>query len=411
MPDRKRDLKMIVTIKPSKASGNIQAPPSKSMAHRMLICAALANGTSRIRNVAYSEDILATIDCIEAMGAIVKKDNDTVTVSGIGGSKILSPAKFKCRESGSTLRFFIGIAMAIAEESLFYGSEKLLSRPLSVYEDICDRQGIGFTLSDHIHIKGMLKPGDFEVAGNISSQFISGLLFALPLLDKDSHIIFTTAIESASYIQLTLEALSLFGVKASWKDKKTLFIPGSQTYKNGDVFVEGDYSNAAFLDVFNTIGGNVSVSGLREASGQGDKVYKELYERLVSAHCRIDISDCPDLGPVLMVVAAANHGATFTGTERLKIKESDRGHVMCDLLADFGIETVYEDDRIEVKEGVLRNPQKAIDGNNDHRIVMAAATLLSLTGGKLTGAEAVRKSFPDYFDVIKQLGINIKFDA
>ena len=402
---------MIVTIKPSKASGKIQAPPSKSMAHRMLICAALAQGTSRIKNVAYSEDILATLDCIEAMGAVVEKENDTVTVSGIGGNKISSPVEFKCRESGSTLRFFIGIAMAVVKEAYFYGSEKLLSRPLSVYEDICDRQGIGFTTGESIHINGMLKPGEFEVAGNISSQFISGLLFALPMLDKDSHIIFTTAIESASYIQLTLEALSLFGVKASWQDEKTLFIPGGQTYKSRDVIVEGDYSNAAFLDVFNTIGGNVSVSGLRADSGQGDKVYKEFYDRLCNGYSEIDISDCPDLGPVLMVVAAANKGAVFTGTARLKIKESDRGHVMCDLLSDFGIATVYGDDKIEVKEGVLNKPDKAVYGHNDHRIVMAAATLLSITGGQLTGGEAVRKSFPDYFDVIKQLGIDIEYEA
>ncbi len=411
MPDRKRDIKMIVTIKPSKASGKIQAPPSKSMAHRMLICAALAKGISRIENVAYSEDILATLDCIEAMGAQVKKEDDTVTVTGIGDQKISSPVEFKCRESGSTLRFFIGIAMAVSNESSFYGSEKLLSRPLSVYEDICDRQGIEFLTGDHIHIKGMLKPGDFEVAGNISSQFISGLLFALPLLEKDSHIIFTTAIESASYIQLTLEALSLFGVKASWLDEKTLFVEGGQTYKSREVIVEGDYSNAAFLDVFNTIGGNVAVNGLKEDSGQGDKVYKKFYERLVAGHCKIDISDCPDLGPVLMVVAAANHGATFTGTARLKIKESDRGHVMCDLLSDFGTDTVYEDDKIEVKEGVLKKPDKAVDGHNDHRIVMAAASLLSITGGCLSGYEAVRKSFPDYFDVIKQLGIDIEYNA
>ena len=402
---------MNVIIRQSIANGEVGAPPSKSMAHRMLICAALADKTSRIENIAYSEDILATIDCIRAMGAIVEENEDSVTVTGIGGKKIGDPVTFYCRESGSTLRFFVGIALAICDEAVFCGSERLMERPLSVYEKICSEQGIVFETGKKIHIKGNIRPSEFELAANISSQFISGLLFALPMLDKDSTIRFNTKVESGSYIALTIKALSEFGINVRWSDEKTLFIEGNQTYKSKDTIVEGDYSNAAFLDVFNTIGGDVTVTGLKKDSIQGDRVYKELFEKIISTKPNIDLSDCPDLGPVLMASAACNNGAVFTGTARLKIKESDRGRVMCDLLSEFGVETVYEDDRIEVKKCTLKRPESPIDGNNDHRIVMTAATLLSITGGKISGAQAVRKSYPDYFDVIRKLGIEVETDG
>lgn len=399
---------MRVAIRPSKARGEVKAPPSKSMAHRLLICAALSEGTSHIYNVAYSEDILATIDCIRALGAEVEINADTVTVHGFGGKKTGHPTEFYCRESGSTLRFFIGIALAVGCESTFFGSERLLARPLTIYEEICSKQGIEYSSGECIHIKGSMKPDTFELAGNISSQFISGLLFGLPLLHADSRIVFTTNIESASYLDLTTEALKKYGVEVKWEDEKTLYIPGGQQYVSCDVTVEGDYSNAAFLDVFNTMGSDVKVTGLDIESKQGDRVYKKLFEELKSSKARIDISDCPDLGPVLMVVATLCHGAEFVGTKRLKIKESDRGRVMCDLLKAFGITTVYEDDRIIVNSGNLMRPAEPVDGCNDHRIVMAAATLLSVTGGEIEGAQAVRKSFPDYFDLIKGLGIEVE---
>ena len=402
---------MNVIIRRSIANGEVKAPPSKSMAHRMLICAALADKTSRIENIAYSEDILATIDCIRAMGATVDKDKDAVTVKGIGGKKITEPVTFLCRESGSTLRFFVGIALAICPEAVFCGSERLMERPLSVYEKICSEQGIVFETGKSIHIRGNIRPGEYELAANISSQFISGLLFALPLLDKDSTIRFNTNIESGSYIALTIRALSEFGIDVRWMDEKTLLIEGNQKYISRDTVVEGDYSNAAFLDVFNTIGGCVFVSGLKKDSIQGDRVYKELFEKIVKEKPTIDLKDCPDLGPVLMAAAACNNGAEFIGTARLKIKESDRGRAMCDLLAKFGVDTVYEDDRIEVKKCALKTPKDPVEGCNDHRIVMTAATLLSITGGQISGAQAVRKSYPNYFDVIKKLGIEVETDG
>ena len=402
---------MNVIIRPSLAKGEAISPPSKSMAHRMLICAALSDGTSNIENIAYSEDILATLDCIESLGATVEKKENSVKVTGIGSDKRTGPVSFYCRESGSTLRFFVGIAMAVCPEAFFYGSERLMARPLTVYEKICDSQGIEFFSGDHIHIKGNIKPGEYELAANISSQFISGLLFALPMIDGDSTIRFNTGIESGSYIDLTIEALAGFGVRVDRTDEKTMFIPGNQVYKSCDCVVEGDYSNAAFLDVFNAIGGDVTVSGLKQDSIQGDRVYRELFDRIKSTSPVIDLSDCPDLGPVLMAAAACNNGAVFTGTARLKIKESDRGRVMCDLLSSFGVDTVYEDDRIEVKKCVLQKPASPVDGCNDHRIVMTAATLLSLTGGQITGAEAVKKSYPDYFDVIRKLNIEVETDG
>lgn len=402
---------MRIKVQPSVAKGVVSAPPSKSMAHRMLICAALSEGKSKIDNIAFSQDILATLDCVKAMGAEVSIDGNVITMVGIGGKDTLPPTTYMCRESGSTLRFFMGIAMAVGYDSTFCGSETLLGRPLSIYENICKEQGIEYSNEGKIHIKGQIKPGDYVLPGNVSSQFISGLLFALPMLDGDSQIIFSTNIESLSYIGLTLQALEMFGVKASWKDEKTLSIPGNQKYLSHDTFVEGDYSNAAFLDVFNTMNGEVDVTGLKEDSIQGDRVYKKHFEELAKSCATVDITDCPDLGPILFVVAALNHGGIFTGTARLKIKESDRGTVMCQELAKFGVETVLEEDQIIIKKCEYHKPTEAIDGHNDHRIVMSFTTMLSKTGGELFGAEAVRKSYPDYFEVVRNLGIEVETDG
>lgn len=402
---------MRIKVHPSIAHGKVSAPPSKSMAHRMLICAALSEGTSRIDNIAFSQDILATLDCVKAMGADVAIDGNVITLTGIGGKDTLPPTTYMCRESGSTLRFFMGIAMAVGYDSTFCGSETLLGRPLSVYENICKDQGIEYSNEGKIHLKGQIKPGDYILPGNVSSQFISGLLFSLPLLKGDSQIIFNTNIESLSYIGLTIQALGEFGVKVEWKDEKTLSIPGNQKYISCDTYVEGDYSNAAFLDVFNTLDGQVEVVGLKEDSIQGDRVYKEHFEALVKGPACVDITDCPDLGPILFVVAALNNGGTFTGTARLKIKESDRGTVMCQELAKFGVDTVLEEDQIIIKKCDLHAPTEAISGHNDHRIVMSFTTMLSKTGGELIGAEAVRKSYPDYFDVVKSLGLEVETDG
>lgn len=403
---------MNVTIKKSKAKGCVSAPPSKSISHRYIICGALSSGKSIISNLSYSEDISATIDCIKACGAQAKVNGSTVSIEGISKERLPETINFMCRESGSTMRFFMGVAMMFGCDSYFYGSETLRNRPMGIYEDICREQGILFEKEpDRIHVCGKLKAGDFDIKGNVSSQFITGLLFTLPMLEGDSVINLIPPVESRSYINLTLQALKHFGVTVKWQDENTLVIPGNQTYNPMDITVEGDYSNAAFLDGFNTIGGEVTVKGLEKDSLQGDRVYKELYPKLMAGKAEIDISDCPDLGPVLFALAAANHGGVFTGTKRLKIKESDRGAVMCTELAKFGIESVYEDNRIEIKASKLKAPVEPVSGANDHRIVMAFSLLLSLVGGGIEGAQAVRKSFPDFFERISELGIEVEKDG
>ncbi len=399
---------MDIKIDRSVARGRITAPPSKSMAHRHIICAALAAGKSIIRNVDLSQDIAATIDCIKALGAKAEIEGNTVTVTGegVGVYQGPEPVDFYCRESGSTMRFFMAIAMLTGKPSRFFGSPTLLSRPFGIYEDICRERGIIFEKKDdHIYVEGRLKPGEYTLPGNVSSQFITGLLFALPFLEGDSMIRLLPPVESGSYVDLTISALRLAGVEIEKANSTTLVVRGGQKCSSVDAAVEGDYSNAAFLEAFNTIGGEVEVEGLDPGSLQGDRVYRGFFEELKNGCPDIDISDCPDLGPVLFAVAAANNGGHFSGTARLKIKESNRGQVMCEELSRFGIEATAGENDIVIRAGKLSKPSEPVLGHNDHRIVMSMALLLSRTGGVLSGAEAVRKSYPGFFNDIASLGI------
>lgn len=426
---------MDAVIKPSKAEGRAFAPPSKSMAHRYIICAALAEGPSLISNVAPSQDILATLDCIRTLGAGALLEEGSVRIEGIGGKGIPKPYGdptaglksetlscdiseanlrpiFNCRESGSTLRFFLPISWALDAKGIFRGSETLMNRPLSVYEDLAKVSGLGLEKEQsEIITEGKLKSGTYEFAGNISSQFVTGLLFALAMLKGDSRIKLIPPVESRSYINLTLQALGDFGINIIWEDENTLYIPGGQVFKSGSFSVEGDWSNGAFLSVFNVLGGKVEVEGLRADSLQGDRVCLEHFKSLNEGFAHIDISDCPDLGPVLMAAAAALNGAEFTGTERLALKESNRGLVMCRELKKFGVESRMESNRITILKSQLKTPSEPILGHNDHRIVMSMATLLSLTGGTIKGAQAVNKSYPDYFEIIKKLGIEVELNG
>ena len=397
---------MQVTINKSTAKGIVKAPASKSMAHRYIVCAGLSKGESTVTNVDFSEDIKATLNCIESLGAKVEKGDNYAKVTGV----IEYPTEviFNCNESGSTMRFFMGIAMGLGIKAKFYGSKTLLSRPFSIYEEIIKNVGGTFERhEDYIYVDAKLKPNTFMIQANISSQFISGLLFSLPLLNGDSKIELIPPVESRSYINLTLEALDSFGVKVSWDTDTLLYVKGNREYKPKTIEVEGDYSNAAFLDAFNYLGGNVQVTGLKETSLQGDKVYKEYLEKLKKENATLDISDCPDLGPVLMAMAAALNGAKFVGTKRLKIKESDRGSVMCAELSKFGIESKIYENEIEIIKGELNAPTEVLSGHNDHRIVMSLSLLLSKTGGKIDEPEAVRKSYPGFFEDIKKLGIEV----
>lgn len=400
---------MNVSIRPGKAVGTVAAPPSKSMAHRLLICAGLAKGTSRITGLDYNEDILATLDCLRALGAVCTVENDTVTVTGADVRNAAPTQNLCCRESGSTLRFFVPLALLCGKKVTLTGTEKLLSRPLGVYEQLCREQGFFFNRTDNeLTIQGNLQGGAFHLPGDVSSQFITGLLFALPLTGQESYIKITTPLESKSYIDLTMQALRAFGVHAVWQDSQTIHIPGAQQYATRDMAVEGDYSGAAFYGALNALGGNISVRGLDPESLQGDKVYEAHIRALCAGYAEIDISDCPDLGPVLFAVAAAKHGGKFTGTRRLKLKESDRAEAMAQELSSFGTKVLVEENAVTVESAEFHAPDRVLCGHNDHRIVMSLAVLLTLTGGEIEGAQAVRKSFPDFFEKLKQLGIEVQ---
>ena len=398
---------MTVEICPGRAAGTVAAPPSKSMAHRLLICAGLSQGVSTIRGVDLNEDIAATIDCLQALGAVCTVAGDTVTVRGIDPRKSRPQSVLCCRESGSTLRFFIPLALLCGETVAFTGTEKLLSRPLEVYETLCAQRGFDFCRQNgQLLVKGKPTAGVYKIPGDISSQFITGLLFALPLAAENSTISITPPVESRSYVNLTLQALHAFGIRAKWQDAYTLTIPGNQQYQPREMTVEGDYSGAAFFAALNALGSHVQITGLDPDSLQGDKVYEHHLKSICAGCPEIDLTDCPDLGPVLFAAAAAKNGAVFTGTRRLKIKESDRATAMALELAKFGVQVTVEENRVTVAAG-LHPPTQVLQGHNDHRIVMSLAVLLTLTGGQITGAQAVRKSFPDFFQRLEALGIEV----
>jgi 3-phosphoshikimate 1-carboxyvinyltransferase len=297
-------------------------------------------------------------------------------------------------------------------EATLSGTEKLLSRPLSVYETICKEQDISYTQKKtSVSVKGKLRAGEYKIPGNISSQFITGLLFTLPLCDGDSILHILPPIESRSYLDLTIEALRAFGIEIVWQDDRNIFIKGNQTYRSSDVCVEGDYSNAAFFAALNLFGHQVSVTGLSENSSQGDKAYVSFFEMLNKGKPTIHIDNCPDLGPVLMAVAAAKNGAVFTGTKRLKIKESDRGIAMATELSKFGVSVTVLEDSIIVCPNQFHAPLEPLYCHNDHRVVMALSTLLCMTGGEIDGAEAVKKSLPEYFEMMKNLGAQYLTDT
>ena len=399
---------MKIEIKKGVANGRITAPPSKSVAHRLLICAALCEGKSTVHNISSCADVSATLSCLTSLGIQYELSGSDVTITGKNPRDIIPVAPLECNESGSTLRFFVPIALMSGHTTVFYGTKKLMERPMHIYQDICQKRNLTYICDDtSIVVKGPIKGGEYTVAGNISSQFISGLLFALPCAEEDSIIKITPPIESRSYIELTLEALKNFGVNAVWKDEHTLFIPGKQNYTPCDINVEGDYSGAVFTDSLNLFGGNVTIDGLSPNTLQGDSIYRKHFEMLSRGIPTIHIGDCPDLGPILFAIAAAKSGGIFTGTNRLKIKESDRAAAMAEELQKFGTKvTVYQDTTV-IYPSEFHPPKEMLYGHNDHRIVMALSILLSLTGGTLDGAEAVSKSYPDFFNHIKSLGIEV----
>lgn len=395
---------MEVYIKPSVAHGEICAPPSKSVSHRALICAALA-GKSRVDNLIFSDDILATISGLSALGSQIKTGKDNVIISA---SIHKTPtAQIDCNESGSTLRFLLPLSLVFCESVKLTGTKRLFERNLSVYEEIAQNQGIMFSKNENsIALCGKLKSGNFRIQGDISSQFVSGLMFALPLIDGDSFIEFTTEVESRPYIDLTVKTLLSFGIVIT-AQKNGYLIKGGQKYKSKSVAIEGDYSNAAFLDAFNLLGGDVKVRGLSPDTAQGDRIYKDYFHTIKQGGV-YDVSGCPDLAPVLFTLAAMFSGACFKGTARLRIKESDRAEAMREELSKLGADILVNKNEVIIKKSELKVPKCPLNSHNDHRIAMALSVILSCYGGRLNGAEAVSKSYPSFFSDIKKLGIEVK---
>ena len=398
---------MIAIFKPRNLSGEINAPPSKSMAHRYLIGAALSKEKSVLSGVDYSEDILASIDCLKALGAEITIKDDTVIVNPDKFMKVENPL-LECRESGSTLRFFIPLSLCMGKEITLKGSTRLFERPLDVYEELCRDNDFKFKkVENSVTVCGNLKSGQYRIRGDISSQFITGLIFALVYLGDDSTIEIIPPFESRSYINLTVSALKSFGADIEFKDEYNIVIRKSKLHSySGEI--EGDYSNAAFLDVFNHIGSEIEVKNLNPESLQGDKVYAEYFDKISDGTPTLDISDCPDLGPVLFALSALKNGAFFTGTDRLKVKESDRGRAMHQELKKLGGGLVFGDNMKTVPKQDLEYKGNIIDGHNDHRIVMAMSVILSKTGGEISGIEAVKKSYPGFFNDILKLGAEVE---
>ena len=398
---------MTVEIRPCVLRGTLCAPPSKSIAHRMLLSSALAEGTSILHGISDSEDIRASLACARSLGTEITQNGDTAVIC-VGKSGSTAPF-FPCGESGSTLRFFLPAALTRYSGAVFSGSKRLMERGISVYEAALGEKGVRFNKgNDCITAEGKLLSGAYTLRGDVSSQFISGLFFALPLLDGDSTLCVTPPVESRPYLDLTLDILYRFGIRITETERNRFLIPGNQRYHAMEGTVEGDWSNAAALYAFRFSGGDVTVTGLREDSVQGDRVCTALFQRLRETSPVLDLSDCPDLGPVLFAAAALCRGAHFTGLRRLRLKESDRVSAMAEELAKFGITMKVGENAADVLSGPLHRPTEPLNGHNDHRIVMALAVPASAVGGEITGAVAVRKSYPGYFDALRSLGADIR---
>ncbi len=412
-----------ICVKPGVLSGTVSVPPSKSAAHRAIICASLAKGQSVIRPVALSEDMKATMYCMQQLGAQMTLCGDVLTVDG---SQTLSngSASLDCGESGSTLRFLIPVAAAGGVETVFTGHGKLPERPIGVFTDCLPEKGVECQTQGGLPLKisGRLQSGVFEIPGNISSQFITGLLLALPLTDGDSEIVLTSPAQSVGYIRMTLDILRDFGISVEetptgWK------IKGGQQYRPRRFTVEGDWSQAAFFMTAAALGGKITIDNLNPDSQQGDKACMELYARFGARITRddsgavtiehdrlrgteIDASDIPDLVPALAVTAALCEGKTvIRGAERLRIKECDRLAAMTDGLTRLGADVT------ETADGLIINGKKTlaggrVEGYNDHRIVMAFTVAAVGADGDITITEpdSIRKSYPTFFEDHQRLG-------
>lgn len=411
-----------VKFSPFVPNGTVNVPPSKSDVHRAIICAAMANGVSRISPVALSNDIKATIGCIKALGADAVLENNVLTVDGTNMYKNKT-ALLDCGESGSTLRFFIPIAAVGNINATFVGKGKLPQRPIGIFTEalpkagtVCKTEG-GLPLE----IKGQLKSGIFEIPGNVSSQFITGLLLALPILEGDSEIVLTSPLESVGYIAMTIRTMKQFGVNIQ-ATENGWHIKGGQTYKSCNYTTDGDWSQAAFFMVLGAIGGKVTVKGVAKDSTQGDKKCAEILAEFGAKVTQrdnevtvekgdlkaitIDASQIPDLVPVLSVCAAFAEGTTkIINAERLRIKECDRLKATAELLNNLGGKVKELSDGLEIT-GVSSLKGGNVNGYNDHRIVMSAAVCAARSDEDITAtfAMSINKSYPDFYIDYNSIG-------
>ncbi len=417
---------MRVKIIPSKNNYNeIIAPPSKSIAHRNVIGASLAKGRSVVKNIVLSKDIQATISCMREIGAKITYDNNTLYIDSNGLSSIDENTIVDCNESGSTLRFLIPLFAISNKEVIFKGNGRLLERPLNIYQEIFDKHGLLFKLKeDGLHIKGPLKAGVFEIKGNVSSQFITGLLMTLPLLKENSFIKVIPPFESKSYVDVTLKVLNDFGIKINVIDEYNYEIAGNQNYQSKEYYTEGDYSQIAFFAGLGLINNDLKLLGLERNSNQGDKAIIDIINSMGGLieddfTCKksdlsgidIDLADCPDLGPILMALATQADGEThIINAGRLRIKESDRIAAMEAELKKLGCEVKSSFDEIFIKGKTLLKGGVVLNSHNDHRIVMALSIISTIAQKPVVieNAESVEKSYPNFFNELKNIGIEVE---
>lgn len=413
---------MNIQIEPRKLKGQVQVISSKSLSHRYVIASGLAKGISHINNVLASDDLDYTKKALETFGVKFIGDDIYGSVLAYDGKVI------DCGESGSTLRFMIPISMMQEKEVVFIGKGKLPTRPLSVYEELFKDKNVKFEkLGEHelpLKVSGPLQGGVYHLRGDVSSQFITGLLFALPLAKEDSEIILITPLQSKDYVELTVDVMKSFGVDVTRLDHGFM-IKGNQVYQPQRINIEGDFSQAAFFFVAGLIGDEIRLEGLNPKSMQGDQkiisilqdmggsiIYDENSQSYISSPSKtygttIDLTDTPDLGPILMVIAALSIGTThFKGVSRLRIKESDRLDAMYQALTQMGVHMSISDDEAWIDGVTSFKGNLRLDGASDHRIVMALAIASIKADGPITitKAESISKSYPTFFDIYHQLG-------
>lgn len=416
-----------VQITPGRLCGTIAVPPSKSAAHRAIIAAALSDGLCRVSPIAASDDIVATRAAMAALGAHIQSSDDALQIHGMqhcSHGHPAAPIEIDCAESGSTLRFLIPIAAALGRQATFIGRGRLAQRPMADYLHCLSQHGMSFSSNNGLPltISGQLQPGTYTLPGDISSQFITGLLFALPMLAGNSVIALSSSLQSAGYVELTIDTLAQAGI-AIKSTPNGWIIPGNQHYHAINFSVEGDWSQAAFFLAAATIGSTITLTGLKRNSKQGDRQAENLFRQFgaqitwindntihASSHeakgITIDAGQIPDLVPALAACAALCQGKTrITNAQRLRAKESDRLAAMQKALAALGA-TIQETDDGLVIDGVKTLRGAAIDGANDHRIVMASAIAALRANNTVTISHplSINKSYPDFFQHFRSLG-------